>query len=65
MLAKFARELASDVTIKSGVRQADAKKLMTVMALGAQPGSTVVFELVGDLANAEAARLEQWCAANL
>ena len=44
-LAKLAKEFQSKITIKT--KQADAERLMAVMALGIRHGQTVTVETVG------------------
>ena len=41
LLVKEAKRFVSDITIVLGEKQADAKKLMTVMALGAKRGCEI------------------------
>ena len=44
-LAKLAKEFRSQITIKTETKQADAEKLMAVMALGIRHGQTVTVEV--------------------
>ena len=46
-LAKLAKEFQSKITIKTKTKQADAEKLMAVMALGVRNGQTVTVEVCG------------------
>lgn len=46
-LAKLAREFQSEIILASGTKNADAKKLMAVMALGAVKGQTVTVSVNG------------------
>ncbi len=46
-LAKLAKEFQSKITVKTETRQADAEKLMAVMALGIRHGQTVTLEING------------------
>ena len=46
-LAKLAKEFESKITIKTETKQADAERLMAVMALGIRHGQTVTVETVG------------------
>ena len=46
-LAKLAKEFQSKITIKTETKQADAERLMAVMALGIRHGQTVTVETVG------------------
>lgn len=44
---ELAKEFESKITIKTETKQADAEKLMAVMALGIRHGQTVTVETVG------------------
>ena len=46
-LAKLAKEFQSKITIKTETKQADAERLMAVMALGIRHGQTITVETVG------------------
>lgn len=46
-LAKLAKEFQSKITVKTVKKQADAEKLMAVMALGIRHGQTVTVEIEG------------------
>ena len=46
-LAKLAKEFQSKITLKTETKQADAEKLMAVMALGIHHGQTVTVEIDG------------------
>ena len=46
-LAKLAKEFESKITLKTETKQADAEKLMAVMALGIHHGQTVTVEIDG------------------
>ena len=46
-LAKLAKEFQSKITIKTETKQADAEKLMAVMALGIRHGQTINVEIDG------------------
>lgn len=46
-LAKLAKEFQSKITVKTDTKQADAEKLMAVMALGIRHGQTVTVEIDG------------------
>ena len=46
-LAKLAKEFQSKITVKTVKKQADAEKLMAVMALGIHHGQTVTVEIEG------------------
>ena len=46
-LAKLSKEFRSKITLKTDTKQADAEKLMAVMALGVRHGQTVTVEVCG------------------
>lgn len=46
-LAKLAKEFQSKIMIKTETKQADAEKIMAVMALGIRHGQTVTVEIDG------------------
>ena len=46
-LAKLAKEFQSKITIKTETKQADAERLMEVMALGILHGQTVTVDVCG------------------
>ena len=46
-LAKLAKEFQSKITIKTETKQADAERLMAVMALGIRHGQTITVETIG------------------
>ena len=46
-LAKLSKEFRTKITLKTDTKQADAVKLMAVMALGVRNGQTVTVEACG------------------
>ena len=46
-LATFAKRFESDVRIKLDEKEADAKRLLSLMSLGATQGNTLVFSITG------------------
>ena len=60
-LATFAKQFESEIRIKSGEKEADGKRLLALMSLGALHGSTLAFCITG--ADEERAReaLEAFC----
>ncbi len=46
-LAKLSKEFRSKITLKTDTKQADAEKLMAVMALGIRHGQTINVEIDG------------------
>ena len=47
-LATFAKRFASDIRITHGDKEADAKRLLSLMGLGATLGSTLIFSITGE-----------------
>ena len=52
MLVRAAAEYAAAITLRSGEREADAKSILQVMALGATGGSELALEATGGDASA-------------
>lgn len=48
MLAKKAAQYRSRITMRVGGRPADAKKIMSIMMLGAKCGQTIEMEIEGE-----------------
>lgn len=61
LMATVAREFDSQIKVKSGNKEADGKRLLSLMSLGAKQGATLSFEISG--ADEEAAKeaLEGYC----
>jgi len=64
-IVKIASKYKSAISIKKGAQTADAKKLFSVMALGARQGEKITFTFEGDDAAEAAAEIEQFVSANL
>ncbi len=47
-LATFAKQFRSDVQVKSNGKQADAKRLLALMSLGAKTGDVLTFSVAGE-----------------
>lgn len=60
-LVKFAGELTSSVTVTKGEKNADAKRIFSLMGLAIKEGETITFTLEGENAPAEMVALEQFC----
>lgn len=48
MISSTSKGFLSKITIKNGAKEADGKRLLSVMALGAKCGSTLEFIIDGD-----------------
>ncbi len=59
IVSREAMGFASAITLIAGERQADAKSVLRVMALGAEGGTTVVIRAEGEDAAAAAARIAE------
>ena len=60
-LATFAKQFSSDIKIICGEKEADAKRLIAVMSLGATQNATLTFTVVGEDESQAANALEQFC----
>lgn len=65
MLVKEAKKYASDVIIRCGGKQADAKKLMVLMGMGVKCGDEVTVEVTGADEETACAALESFFRENL
>lgn len=65
ILVKCAQTCASEVTIESGGRKADGKRLFSVMGLGAKQNSPIRFFVTGEEEEADTKRLQNFCEKNL
>lgn len=65
LLAKEAAAYASTVTIESGGKRADVKRLLALMALGVKCNQEVFFFIEGDDEEIAAKELEEFCNRNL
>lgn len=46
-LASFAKRFSSDIRVRAGEKEADAKRLLSIMSLGATHGTELTFEVEG------------------
>lgn len=60
LLVKEAKNFTSKITIKCGEKEADAERLMAVMALGVKKGMTVTISADGADEDAASAALEKF-----
>lgn len=65
LLSKVAKTVSSKVVIKVNGKEADAAKLMAVMALGAKQGNEITVEVTGDDEAEAAAKMEEFFKTNL
>lgn len=65
LLAKFARDFASKITLTANDKTAEATRIMAVMGLGAKKGTEVVITAEGVDENTAIAKLEEFMNANL
>ncbi|MDO4345208.1 MAG: HPr family phosphocarrier protein [Eubacteriales bacterium] len=65
LLTKAAAGFASTITLDSGVKKGDAKKIMSVMMLGIKQGQTVTVTAEGPDEEAAAAAMETFMKENL
>ena len=64
-LATFAKRFASDVRVTLGEKEADAKRLLSLMSLGARCGSTLTVQALGEDEEEAARALEELCRVQL
>ena len=65
LLVKEAGKFTSDISIETGGKIADAKKIFAVMGLGAKVGSELVVQCTGEDEETASAELENFFKANL
>ncbi|MEL7654911.1 MAG: HPr family phosphocarrier protein [Bacillota bacterium] len=65
LLVKEATTYASTITIESGGKRADVKRMLALMALGVKCGQEVTFFIEGDDEDIAAAELEAFCSRTL
>ena len=61
MLATFVKKFASDVRVRAGEKEADGKRLLSLMSLGAVHGSELTFFITGEDEEKAARELEAFC----
>lgn len=64
-LAKVAKRFFSHITVKNGEKEADGKRLLSLMSLGAIHGTSLCFDIEGEDEDVAAAELEAFCHAHL
>lgn len=60
MLATFAKRFQSEIRIKAGAREADAKRLLSLMSLGATCGTCLTVSVSGEDEELAAKELESY-----
>ncbi len=60
-LANFAKQFQSSVRVKTAQKEADAKRLLSLMSLGAVFGTELIFCVEGNDEDHAAAELERFC----
>ncbi len=65
MLAKTAKALDSEITIRKGDKTVGAVKLMALMGLGAKCGDTIIVTVTGGNEEASEAAMKEFLTANL
>jgi len=61
-LATFAKQFKSEIRVETGGKTADAKRLLSLMSLGAVSGATLSFSVTGEDENEAAAQLQKFLA---
>lgn len=65
MLTKLAQGCSSDIKIVLNGKTADAKRLFSVMALGAKKDQKLEFEITGAQEQEDFAKLQEFCEQNI
>ena len=60
-LAACAKRFACAIRVRHGEKEADAKRLLSLMRLGATHGALLTFEIRGEDEDAAATALESFC----
>lgn len=60
-LSSFAKGFACEVRIRNGEKEADAKRLLAVMALGARCGATLTVTVCGEEEEEASLALQAFC----
>lgn len=60
-LATFAKRFAADVRVTLGEKEADAKRLLSLMGLGATQGSSLLFSITGEDEDRAANEISAFC----
>ncbi len=65
LIVKLAAGFKSAITIDTGVKKADAKRIMAVMSMGVKQGQDITVTVEGEDEEAAAAAVEDFLKANL
>lgn len=65
MLVNCAKSYRSQVKIRFGEKEADAKRILSVMSLGARKNGVLSFEVSGEDEEAAAEGIHEFCRAHL
>lgn len=65
LIVKEAREFVSDIKLRFGEKEADAKRVMALMTLGIHKGDTVAVSIEGEDEDLAASRLKSFFFAHL
>lgn len=65
MLVTFAKRFGSDIRVKAGEKEADGKRLLSLMSLGAVHGTELTFRIFGEDEDSAATALEEFCRTQL
>ena len=60
-LVSYSKRFSSDIKVKKGSKEADAKRLIAVMGLGAKYGDELTFSISGEDEDNAARELENFC----
>lgn len=64
-LATFSKQFSADVRVSANGKEADAKRLLALMTLGAVTGTELVFSVTGEDEERAAVELERFCITHL
>lgn len=64
-LATFAKQFSADVRVSANGKEADAKRLLALMTLGAVTGTELTFTVSGEDEERAATELEAFCRSQL
>ena len=64
-LANFAKRFESSIRVQYREKEADAKRLLALMTLGAVTGTELVFSVTGEDEERAAVELERFCITHL
>lgn len=64
-LATFAKQFLSDVRVRANQKEADGKRLLSLMSLGATLGTELTFVVSGEDEETAASAIEAFCRAQM